>query len=121
MLILSDIPLKHLSQMYKILVLLLILLSNQALSHSGRTNSEGCHNNRKTGQYHCHNKKKKITRKPQSTTRTLLQGASSNFKCENKTVCAQMRSCAEAKFYLKECKVHSLDGDNDGIPCESIC
>lgn len=25
-----------------------------ALSHGGRLNSEGCHNNRKTGDYHCH-------------------------------------------------------------------
>lgn len=24
-------------------------------AHSGRTNSEGCHNNRRTGDYHCHN------------------------------------------------------------------
>ena len=22
--------------------------------HSGRTNAQGCHNNRKTGGYHCH-------------------------------------------------------------------
>ena len=26
-----------------------------ALSHSGRTNRSGCHNNRQTGGYHCHN------------------------------------------------------------------
>ena len=26
-------------------------------SHSGGTNSDGCHNNHKTGDYHCHNPK----------------------------------------------------------------
>lgn len=26
-----------------------------AQAHSGRTNSEGCHNNRNNGTYHCHN------------------------------------------------------------------
>lgn len=26
-------------------------------SHSGGTNADGCHNNRKTGDYHCHNQK----------------------------------------------------------------
>ena len=34
-----------------------VLFSTQVYSHSGRTNSEGCHNNRKTGGYHCHNSK----------------------------------------------------------------
>lgn len=28
-------------------------------AHSGRTNSEGCHNQRSNGTYHCHNKKNK--------------------------------------------------------------
>ncbi|MDH5511394.1 MAG: YHYH domain-containing protein [Nitrospinota bacterium] len=25
-----------------------------AMAHSGRTNSSGCHTNKKTGEYHCH-------------------------------------------------------------------
>jgi len=38
-----------------ILVLLFgFLLSELALAHGGRTNASGCHNNRKTGGYHCH-------------------------------------------------------------------
>jgi micrococcal nuclease len=28
--------------------------ASQAFAHPGKTNSSGCHNNRKTGQYHCH-------------------------------------------------------------------
>ena len=32
-----------------------ILLPQSTLSHGGRTNSEGCHNNRKTVNHHCHN------------------------------------------------------------------
>lgn len=32
-----------------------------------------------------------------------------------------MTSCAEAKFYLEECGVSTLDKDKDGIPCESLC
>jgi len=27
---------------------------NSTVSHSGRTNSDGCHNDRKNGTYHCH-------------------------------------------------------------------
>jgi uncharacterized protein (TIGR03437 family) len=46
----------------------------------------------------------------------------SNFgPCGSKTTCGEMISCAEALFYLHECKVTRLDGDGDGVPCESIC
>ncbi len=31
-------------------------LSSFALAHGGGLNSKGCHNNRKTGDYHCHSK-----------------------------------------------------------------
>ena len=33
---------------------LLMLLAPAASEHGGGLNSEGCHNNRKTGDYHCH-------------------------------------------------------------------
>lgn len=32
----------------------LMAVSGMALTHSGRTNSEGCHNDRRNGTYHCH-------------------------------------------------------------------
>jgi len=30
------------------------LFGSVAFAHSGGTNSEGCHTNHKTGNYHCH-------------------------------------------------------------------
>ncbi|PZD71047.1 hypothetical protein C1752_08489 [Acaryochloris thomasi RCC1774] len=33
----------------------LAIATVSALAHSGRTNASGCHNNSKTGSYHCHN------------------------------------------------------------------
>jgi len=41
--------------------------------------------------------------------------------CGGKWKCGQMDSCAEAYRYLNECGVGRLDGDGDGVPCESIC
>ena len=35
-------------------VALILTCSSYALAHGGGLNSEGCHNNRSTGQYHCH-------------------------------------------------------------------
>jgi cold shock CspA family protein len=41
------------------------------------------------------------------------------FRCETgKTHCSQMRSCAEATFYIRNCPGTEMDGDGDGVPCE---
>jgi hypothetical protein len=37
-----------------IISLLTALLCSIALAHPGGLNSEGCHNEKKTGEYHCH-------------------------------------------------------------------
>ncbi|WP_198554778.1 excalibur calcium-binding domain-containing protein [Shewanella sp. Actino-trap-3] len=42
-----------------------------------------------------------------------------SFRCEaGKTHCSQMRSCAEATFYIRNCPGTEMDGDGDGVPCE---
>jgi len=46
------------------------------------------------------------------------EGASA-YKCDGRTRCSQMRSCAEAKFFLANCKGVMMDIDKDGVPCES--
>lgn len=47
--------------------------------------------------------------------------ATSNSVCGTKTYCNQMKSCAEAKYFLDECGLDRLDADSDGIPCETAC
>jgi len=44
---------------------------------------------------------------------------SSAYKCEGKTHCSQMTSCAEATYYINHCPNTEMDGNNDGVPCES--
>jgi len=46
---------------------------------------------------------------------------SSGFTCAGKRRCGEMTSCEEAKFYLTQCGVRSLDGNHDGVPCEKLC
>jgi endonuclease YncB( thermonuclease family) len=41
--------------------------------------------------------------------------------CGSKRYCKEMASCEEARFYLTQCGLSRLDGDGDGIPCESLC
>jgi hypothetical protein len=44
--------------------------------------------------------------------------ASGGSRCDGRKHCSQMTSCDEAKFFLKTCRVTTMDGDKDGIPCE---
>ncbi|MGP1607560.1 MAG: excalibur calcium-binding domain-containing protein [Moraxella sp.] len=74
----------------------------------------------------------KSTTKTITTTRTAnhashtshskgsAQGGT-NQQCGTKRYCSQMSSCSEAKYYLNTCGVSSLDRNNDGVPCESLC
>ncbi|MCD2453359.1 cold shock domain-containing protein [Methylicorpusculum oleiharenae] len=41
------------------------------------------------------------------------------FQCQGKVHCSQMTSYEEAVFYLRNCSGTKIDGDDDGIPCES--
>ena len=41
--------------------------------------------------------------------------------CGKKHHCSHMVSCEEAKFYLTQCRVKTLDKDGDGVPCENLC
>jgi cold shock CspA family protein len=41
------------------------------------------------------------------------------FSCDGRTHCSQMTSCAEAIYFIQNCLNTTMDGDRDGIPCES--
>ncbi len=95
----------------KKIILTLILLSNILFCHSGKTDSNGGHYNRTTGEYHFHNNGYNHTNYIKNE----------NFTCGTKKYCGQMTSCKEAYFYYSNCGLARLDGDKDGIPCENLC
>lgn len=39
-------------------------------------------------------------------------------RCDGRTRCPQMTSCAEATYFLQQCPDTAMDGDGDGIPYE---
>ena len=47
--------------------------------------------------------------------KTKQEDKKQEFRCEGKKYCKEMKSCAEAKFYLNQCGVTRLDRDKDGI------
>lgn len=56
--------------------------------------------------------------RPAETT-PAVQGQS--FSCGPKRYCREMTSCQEAQFYLRSCGLSRLDGDFDGLACETLC
>lgn len=84
---------------------------NFAAGHSGGLNSEGCHNNRKTGDYHCHRSStKKVAPAPfkgSDSSRTYYRN------------CTAARAAGAAPVYAGDPGYAAhLDRDNDGVGCE---
>lgn len=75
-----------------------------ALAHPGGLNAEGCHNNRKTGDYHCHGAK------------PAPRAAPSGTYFAN---CAEARAARAAPLRRGQPGYRpALDRDNDGVACE---
>jgi cold shock CspA family protein len=43
----------------------------------------------------------------------------SPYACDGRTMCPQMTSCSEAMYFIRNCPGTQMDGDGDGVPCES--
>ena len=82
-----------------------------AEAHPGGLNSEGCHNNRKTGGYHCH-------RGSSSSPQRALNAVSSNPRREFAN-CSQARAAGAAPVREGDPGYgRHLDRDGDGVGCE---
>lgn len=92
-----------------ILALLMATMPAPASAHSGALNAEGCHTNRKTGDYHCHG----------STERVAPQQARSSAPSRAWRNCTEARAAGAAPVYRGQPGYGPhLDRDGDGIGCE---
>lgn len=48
----------------------------------------------------------------------VVPAVSDAFRCDGRKYCSQMKSCAEAKYFLAHCPGVKMDGDKNGLPCE---
>jgi Excalibur calcium-binding domain len=56
-----------------------------------------------------------------SSAASVPEGAAQRatpYRCDGRTLCSQMTSCAEATYFLRNCPGTKMDGNHDGIPCE---
>lgn len=56
--------------------------------------------------------------KPRDNASSAARAAPAEFQCDGRTHCSQMRSCAEATYFIQHCRNTKMDGDRDGVPCE---
>lgn len=92
----------------------MICFGFSANAHGGGLNSEGCHNNRKTGDYHCHRAAAPV---PKQQKFVPLEAPSSSGAAFRN--CAAARAAGAAPVHYGESGYGShLDRDGDGIGCE---
>lgn len=51
--------------------------------------------------------------------KSKVESSKTTYKCDGRIYCSQMASCEEAEFFISHCPNTKMDGDSDGIPCES--
>lgn len=96
-------------------LLLSAFLGAPAAAHGGGLNAEGCHNDRKSGGYHCH--RSPSPRAGAAPART--NGFAGPRRTEAFANCAAARAAGAAPIRRGEAGYGShLDRDGDGIACE---
>jgi len=50
-----------------------------------------------------------------------VTGGTISSGCASKKRCSEMTSCEEARHYLTQCGIKTLDGNGDGVPCDNLC
>ena len=83
-----------------------------ASAHPGGLNAQGCHNNRRTGDYHCH-------RGPQASRAPVRRTSASPATWRAFINCREARAYGAAPVHRGEPGYgRHLDRDRDGIGCE---
>jgi hypothetical protein len=103
-----------------------LLLAAPAIAHGGGLNAEGCHTNRKTGDYHCHRSSSPPPPPPPSRPAYSSGFTGDSYEREDTgrrsgayANCTEARAAGAAPVRIGEPGYGShLDRDGDGIGCE---
>lgn len=100
---------------HRVAVLLLCLSPLPAIAHGGGLNAEGCHNNRKTGDYHCH--RAQAAAAPRSASGFASKPAPRSEGAFQNCAAARAAGAAPVRRGDPGYGPH-LDRDGDGVGCE---
>jgi endonuclease YncB( thermonuclease family) len=62
---------------------------------------------------------KKSSAAPMEAVTLAATANATGRRCDGRRYCSQMTSCEEATWFLKNCPGTKMDGDRDGVPCET--
>ena len=48
-----------------------------------------------------------------------IEAGADHYSCDGRRFCSEMTSCAEATYFVRHCPDTQMDGNGDGVPCES--
>jgi len=92
------------------LMVLPVPVGSIAIAHGGGLNAEGCHTNRKTGEYHCH----RGGAASSPSGKPVMTASGRAFRN-----CTEARAAGAAPVRRGDPGYGShLDRDNDGVGCE---
>ncbi|QEO24847.1 excalibur calcium-binding domain-containing protein [Xanthomonas translucens pv. undulosa] len=99
--------------------LITLLAPTLAFAHPGGLNAEGCHNNRKTGEYHCHRGGASGSRSSTGPPQSFSAPARASGNTRPFANCTEARAAGAAPVRRGDPGyAPKLDRDNDGIGCE---
>jgi len=99
-----------------VITVLIVLFSIDAVNaHGGGLNAQGCHNNRKTGDYHCHRPQNTNSSRSNKSTSSSLKSTDGRAYAN----CTEARAAGAAPVRKGDPGYGThLDRDGDGIGCE---
>lgn len=101
------------------LILTLMIMPRPVFAHSGGLNAEGCHNNRKTGDYHCHRPRPTTALPPTTGFNNNTHGETTGSRSWAYPNCSAARAAGAAPIRRGQPGYGPhLDRDGDGIACE---
>lgn len=104
------------------LIAFVAVLAQPASAHSGGLDKNGCHTNRKTGDYHCHRASARpgqAAPNPLSAPANTLTPPGSSLPSRAFRNCAEARAAGAAPVKRGDPGYGPhLDRDNDGVGCE---
>lgn len=93
--------------------------ATHALAHPGGLNADGCHTNRKTGEYHCHRPQAGQPNERPRGSPALNPARPQPDRQLNFGSCAEARAAGFRRMRVGEPGYsRRLDRDGDGIACE---
>jgi len=99
--------------------LALLVAPSLTSAHPGGLNAEGCHNNRKTGEYHCHRGAASSSRSSSGPLQSFAAPSRAAGRSRPFANCSEARAAGATPVRRGDPGYASkLDRDNDGVGCE---